>query len=107
MTRMFFRTLSPRTINTALAASHFMVWISSVIVVGITGYFLKNFVHGQHLIYEMVISALVLAFWLPSFVLPLTKTYKSYYLPMNIIFSYLYAKHISISSFEAQLADLR
>jgi hypothetical protein len=73
----------------ALSASHFMTWISSAIVVGITGYFLNNYAHDQHLIFEMVISALVLGFWLPSFVLPFMK-YKFYYMPLNFVFSYLW-----------------
>jgi hypothetical protein len=38
-----------------LAFSHFMVWISSAIVVGITGYFLNDYAHDQHLIFEMTI----------------------------------------------------
>ncbi|KAF2115361.1 might be a transmembrane protein [Lophiotrema nucula] len=74
----------------ALAGSHFMVWVSSTIVVGITGYFLNDYAHDSHLIFEMVISALVLSFWLPSFVLPFTKFYQFFYLPLNFIFSYLW-----------------
>jgi hypothetical protein len=35
-------------------------------------------------------SALVLGFWLPSFVAPLLSSYKSWYLPLNFIFSYLW-----------------
>lgn len=72
-----------------VGASHLLTWISSVIVVGITGYFLNNYAHDQHLIYEIVIAALVLSFWLPSFIFPFLGTYKQYYLPLNFIFSYL------------------
>jgi len=38
-----------------VAASNFMVWASSAIVAGITGYFLNNYAHDQHLIYQVTI----------------------------------------------------
>ena len=83
--------LAPTVAKPIIAASHFMTWASSAIVVGITGYFLKNFAHGTHLIYEIVIAALTLAFWIPLIVLPLMKSYRHYAIPLNWIFSYLYA----------------
>ncbi|KAF2267448.1 hypothetical protein CC78DRAFT_541688 [Lojkania enalia] len=73
-----------------LSFAHCLTWISSAIVVGITGYFLNNYDHDQHLIFEMVISALVLGFWLPSFIVPFMTSYKQWYLPLNFIFSYLW-----------------
>lgn len=95
-----------------ISAFHFMIWASSAIVVGITGYFLKNFPHDQHLIFQMVIvstpsilfrdsllycshsnnvkAALTLFFWMPSFVAPFLKFYKFYYAIPNLVFSYLW-----------------
>jgi len=87
---MVSTTIPSGTARILLAGSHFLTWVSSVIVVGITGYFLKNYAHDEHLIYEIVITALVLFFWLPSFVAPFTNTYRQWYLPLNFIFSYLW-----------------
>lgn len=42
-------------VKLVLAASHLMTWISSAIVVGITAYFLNDYPHDQHLIFEIVI----------------------------------------------------
>jgi hypothetical protein len=82
--------LSAGTAKLIVGVSHILTWISSAIVVGITGYFLDNYAHGTHLIYEITIAALTLAFWLPAIVLPFTKTYRHYFIPMNLIFSYLW-----------------
>jgi hypothetical protein len=35
-------------------------------------------------------AALTLGFWIPSFILPFLMPAKSYYLPLNLIFSYLW-----------------
>ncbi|KAF2659515.1 hypothetical protein K491DRAFT_590933 [Lophiostoma macrostomum CBS 122681] len=82
--------LTPATAKPIIGASHLLTWVSSAIVVGITGYFLNNYAHGTHLIYEVTIAALTLAFWLPAIVLPFTKTYRNYFIPLNLIFSYLW-----------------
>ncbi|KAF1979559.1 hypothetical protein BU23DRAFT_445850, partial [Bimuria novae-zelandiae CBS 107.79] len=67
---------------------------SSIIVVGITGYFLKAYPHEQHFIFEMVISSITLALWLPSFILPLLKSegkvWGSIYAIPNFDFSHLW-----------------
>ncbi|KAF2244842.1 hypothetical protein BU26DRAFT_434127 [Trematosphaeria pertusa] len=73
-----------------VAGCNLITWLSSAVVVGITGHFLDDFTHDQHLIFEMVIAALVLAFWLPSFVLPFWSGYKQYYSAPNFVFSYLW-----------------
>ncbi|KAF2029959.1 hypothetical protein EK21DRAFT_66733 [Setomelanomma holmii] len=84
-------TVSPtKACRFTVAALNGLVWISSIIVVGITGYFLKKYSHDQHLIFEMCISAIVLGLWLPSFVLPVFESYKFYYAIPNFIFSYLW-----------------
>jgi len=81
---------SSKTALLAVAGCNALTWISSAIVVGITGYFLNKYPHDQHLIFEIVISALVLGLWLPSFALPVLRNYKFYYAPLNFIFSYLW-----------------
>ncbi|KAF2711382.1 hypothetical protein K504DRAFT_427737 [Pleomassaria siparia CBS 279.74] len=73
-----------------LIVSHFLTWASSGIVVGITAYFLNNFPHDQHLTFEIIIAALTLGCWIPSFILPIISPKKSYFLPLNLIFSYLW-----------------
>ncbi|KAF2746963.1 hypothetical protein M011DRAFT_72408 [Sporormia fimetaria CBS 119925] len=83
--------LSNKVVRFLVSASNFVVFASAAIVVGITGYFLKNFTHDHHLIYEIIIGALTLFFWLPSFIVPfIGRIYRQYYLPMNLIFSYLW-----------------
>lgn len=82
--------ISPAILKVVLTSSHALAWISSAIVTGITGYFLNNYGHTQHLIFEIVISALFLGLWIPSFILPFLGTYRAYYLPLNFIFSYLW-----------------
>lgn len=81
---------SPKAAGIAVAFCNALTWISSIIVAGITGYFLKKYPHDQHLIFEIVISALVLGLWIPSFVLPAFRSYRFYYAPLNFIFSYLW-----------------
>ncbi|KAF2011895.1 hypothetical protein BU24DRAFT_412446 [Aaosphaeria arxii CBS 175.79] len=73
--------------------SHFLVWASSLVVVGITAFFLNNYAHDSHLTYEMVISSVTAAFWIPSLFLPFlanAAAYKKFYIPLNGVFSYLW-----------------
>jgi len=78
------------TARAIVSVSHFMAWASSAIVVGISGYYIAHAPHTYRLIYYIVISALMLAFWLPSYVLPLMGSYRAWYLPLNFIWSYLW-----------------
>ncbi|KAF2640168.1 hypothetical protein P280DRAFT_469872 [Massarina eburnea CBS 473.64] len=80
-------TLSQKAL---ISFSNFMVWASSGIVVGITAFFLDKYPHDQHLIFELVIAALTLGFWIPSFILPFLPSYRSFYVAPNFIFSYLW-----------------
>ncbi|KAI2629274.1 hypothetical protein GGS26DRAFT_560086 [Hypomontagnella submonticulosa] len=68
--------------------SNALIWISAVIVMGISSYFIsESSAVGSHIIYEEVISVLTVAFFLVSFVLG---TYPGYILLFNVIFSYLW-----------------
>ncbi|ORY07295.1 hypothetical protein BCR34DRAFT_489529 [Clohesyomyces aquaticus] len=86
----FNTNLSSGTSKCLLAFAHFMTWASSAIVVGITGYFINDFDRNQHLTFWIVISAMTLAFWLPAAIVPFFGSYKSWYLPLNFVFSYLW-----------------
>lgn len=83
-------SLSSRTSRSAVGLCNLLTWISSAIVTGITAYFLNKYPHDQHLIFEIVISALVLAFWIPAVALPFLSSYKFFYALPNFIFSYLW-----------------
>jgi hypothetical protein len=92
-------SVSASSLKLLLVGSHFMQWASAVIVMGITSYYIAKFSDGQHLKYEEIISTMVTAFYLPSFVVPFLKSYRSYYLPLDFIFSYLW---LTAFIFEAQ-----
>jgi len=79
-----------KTIRPLLAASQFLQWTSSVIVLGIVSYFINKFSVGEHLIYEEVIAALNVALYLPAMILPFMKWYKGYMLPVGFAMSYLW-----------------
>lgn len=73
-----------------VSVSHFLAWASSAIVVGISGYYLARYPHDMRQIFYMIVGASMLAFWLPSYILPFLKSYRGWYLPMNFIWSYLW-----------------
>jgi hypothetical protein len=52
---MVFNIVPSKALRLTVAGCNAMTWISSVIVVGITGYFLNDYPHDQHLIFEMCI----------------------------------------------------
>lgn len=83
-------SFSSRTSRIAVGLCNFMTWASAAIVTGITGYFLNNYRHDQHLIFQICISAIVLALWLPAIALPFLSSYKYYLGLPNFIFSYLW-----------------
>lgn len=82
----------PHTAARAIVSvSNFMTWASSVIVVGITGYFIHKYTTDKNIKYWMIIATITLALWLPSFVLPWIGRdgYRPWYFPLNVVFSYL------------------
>ncbi|KAF2272247.1 might be a transmembrane protein [Westerdykella ornata] len=84
--------LSHTAARVVVSACNFISWVSSIIVVGITGYLINNYTNDMRLIYWMVISTMTLAFWIPSFILPWLSRdrYHPWYFPLNLIFSYLW-----------------
>lgn len=53
--KMAITIVPSKTLRLIVAGCNALAWLSSAIVVGITGYFLNEYPHDQHLIFEMVI----------------------------------------------------
>ena len=81
--------LSDRTVRFILAGNQWMQWISALIVMSLSAYFIAKFTAGEHLKYEITISTINVAFFIPALILPLFTSYKGYLLPLSFIFSYL------------------
>ena len=83
-------SLSDRTTRLILTGNQWMQWISAIIVMGLSAYFISKFDAGEHLKYEITIATINVAFFIPGLILPLFTSYKGYLLPLSFIFSYLY-----------------
>ena len=81
---------SDRVTRLILTGNQWMQWISAVIVMSLASYFIAKFSAGEHLKYEITISTINVAFFIPALFLPLISSYKGYLLPLSFIFSYLY-----------------
>jgi len=78
------------TIRRVLALNRILQWASAVIVMGIVSYFIAKYTQGTHLIYEEVIACIMVGLWLPTLFLPFMGSYKGYYWPLDLIFTYLW-----------------
>ncbi|KAI5300164.1 hypothetical protein KEM56_002678 [Ascosphaera pollenicola] len=67
-----------------------LVWCSDVIVMGITAYFIAQYETGQHLNYDISISAIGIIFHLPGFVSPFFPSLAWASIPIDIAWSHLY-----------------
>lgn len=66
-------------------------WASAVIVLGITSYFINKGPRGQHIIFQEVIAAISVVFFLPAFLSPfMQKSLGGLVLAIDVIFSYLW-----------------
>ncbi|KAF2128147.1 hypothetical protein P153DRAFT_48960 [Dothidotthia symphoricarpi CBS 119687] len=74
----------------ALTATHVLHWISSLIVMSIAAYFIRNYRNNTHLVYWVSIAAIDAILFLPALLLPAMKSYKGYLAPLHWIFSYLW-----------------
>lgn len=74
----------------ALLATHALHLISSLIVLGISAYFIANFRHNTHLRYWVSIAAVDSLLYIPLLFLSATRNYKGYTAPLTLIFSYLW-----------------
>ncbi|KAF2868843.1 hypothetical protein BDV95DRAFT_579487 [Massariosphaeria phaeospora] len=73
-----------------LMANHALHWVSTLIVLAISGYFIDKFSRNTHLVYWISIAAIDTILYIPALVLPAMKTYKGYLAPLAWIFSYLW-----------------
>jgi len=74
----------------AITANHALHWISSLIVLGISAYFIHKFHHNTHLIYWVTLAAIDAFLYTPAMLLPASKSYKGYLAPLAWILSYLW-----------------
>ncbi|KAL3481433.1 membrane-associating domain-containing protein [Aspergillus californicus] len=66
-------------------------WISAVIVMGITSYFISKGPRGQHIIYQEVIAVTSVVFFLPAFLSPfMPRILSRFVFFIDVIFSYLW-----------------
>ncbi|KAJ5467934.1 hypothetical protein N7475_005686 [Penicillium sp. IBT 31633x] len=85
---MIFSTAIARPLQ---LATRVMQWISAVIVMGFTSYFINHGPRGQHMIYQEVIAVLSVIFFLPAFISPFRPSALSrLVLAIDVIFSYLW-----------------
>ncbi|OAA78966.1 MARVEL-like domain protein [Akanthomyces lecanii RCEF 1005] len=72
--------------------NHALVWLSSLIVMGILSYFLKSYksAHSTHIIYEETIATITFAVWTLGMILPLIDRYGGHLWPVNLVLSYLW-----------------
>jgi len=81
---------SNRLHRPAILANHAVHWISSIIVLGISAYFIAKFTHNTHLVYWVTVAAIDAIIYIPALALPAVKSYKGYLAPAAWIFSYLW-----------------
>ncbi|KAL2868958.1 uncharacterized protein BJX67DRAFT_379450 [Aspergillus lucknowensis] len=74
-----------------MLATRALQWISAVIVMGITSYFINKGPRGQHIIYQEVIAVLSVVFFLPAFLSPfMPKMLSPFVFLIDVVFSYLW-----------------
>ncbi|KAJ5128132.1 hypothetical protein N7448_008911 [Penicillium atrosanguineum] len=74
-----------------LICNRVIQWLSSVVVLGITSYFINTGPRGLTIVYVEVIAAVSVVAFLPSFVSPFMATpAKDFVLFIDVIFSYLW-----------------
>ncbi|OAP60997.1 hypothetical protein AYL99_06001 [Fonsecaea erecta] len=81
---------SNRTHRPAILANHWLHWISSIIVLGISAYFISKYSHNTHLVYWITIASIDALVYLPALFLPAIGAYKGYMAPVAWLFSYLW-----------------
>ncbi|KIW67519.1 hypothetical protein, variant [Phialophora macrospora] len=89
---------SNRAHRPAILANHWLHWISSIVVLGISAYFIANYNHNTHLIYWVTIAAIDAFIYLPALFLPMLGSYKGYLAPAAWVFSYLWLTAFIFSS---------
>ncbi|KAH7040612.1 uncharacterized protein B0I36DRAFT_371187 [Microdochium trichocladiopsis] len=90
------RELEPgtRRMDPITTGLNLVVWVSSVIVMGILAYLVSlNNNQGSHVIYELTIAVLTVVFYLAAFFLPV-----HFGLLFNIIFSHLWIVAVAFTA---------
>jgi len=83
-------TFVASALRAALTAVLALQWASSIVVLGISTFFVSNFDDGLSLKYEVIISALNAWTYGVGMFLPFIGLYKGYGVPIHIVFSYLW-----------------
>lgn len=74
-----------------LLVTRFLQWSSAVIVMSITAHFINIGPRGEHIIYQEVIAAMSVVFFIPAWISPFFPNVLSkFVLGIDIIFSYLW-----------------
>ncbi|KAJ5550264.1 hypothetical protein N7535_001797 [Penicillium sp. DV-2018c] len=85
---MAFSTTHARPLQ---LATRTLQWMSAVIVMGLTSFFIHRGHRGTHIIFQEVIAVLSVLFFLPAFISPFLPTALSrFVLAIDVIFSYLW-----------------
>jgi len=74
----------------AILVNHAFHWLSALIVLGISAYFIHKFGSNTHLRYWVALAAIDVVLYIPALVLPALKSYKGYLAPVAWILSYLW-----------------
>ncbi|KAH9863692.1 hypothetical protein J1614_009624 [Plenodomus biglobosus] len=83
-------TRSDKLYRPLIMANHVLHWISSIIVLGISAYFIHEYRHNTHLVYWLSVAAVDALLYIPAIALPAMKRYKGHGAPLAWIFSYLW-----------------
>ncbi|GJN74194.1 might be a transmembrane protein [Purpureocillium lilacinum] len=87
------------TLRALAAFCHFMVFASAVIVTGLVSAFLDRWAfRGYRVVYQEVIAVITLVIYMFAMFVPIMKTYRGYFAPVNFIFSYLWLASFIFSS---------
>lgn len=88
------RTSGSRKMDPITTGLNLVVWVSSVIVMGILAYLVSlNRNQGSHVIYELTIAVLTVVFYLAAFFLPV-----HFGLLFNIVFSHLWIVAVAFTA---------
>ncbi|KAI8648657.1 hypothetical protein NCS57_01477500 [Fusarium keratoplasticum] len=88
-----------KLLRTLTLLNHFMVFASAAVVTGLLSYFMNEYPYrGVHIVYQEVIAVVTLAVYLVAMIFPLIKSYWGHFMPLHLIFSYLWLKSFIFST---------
>ncbi|UNI20282.1 hypothetical protein JDV02_006382 [Purpureocillium takamizusanense] len=87
------------TLRAVAAFCHFMVFASAAIVTGLVSAFLDTWsFRGYRVVFQEVIAVTTLVVYLFAMFVPILKSYRGFFAPVNFIFSYLWLASFIFSS---------